>query len=521
MGTQLSGRPRSQGALRCLACSLIVAAFTSQTAVAQSQSKSRSPDTDLTPPIQPQLRPDGSDVQVLPIDLPTALRLADSANPTVAVARERVREAYQRQRQAEVLWLPDLRAGPAYVRHDGQIQNSSGLVFSTSKSNFFVGGGAVLDVGIADALFAPLIARRLTEGQAAQARAVTIDVELEVALTYMDLLRVYGALAINADTLARAEAMLKSAEAANTQGLSRSKADVTRARAEVSLRREERIQLEGDVGVVSARLAQLLLLQPTVDLQPAEPSVVPVAIVQADLAIDEMVAVGLMNRPELAESRALIAAAVASWRQARSSPFIPRAQFSYLAGDFGGGNNDQLSNFHARGDGTAAAVWELRNFGAGDIARARERRAQVNVANYHLAEVQARVGAEVAAAAKVARSRQRALDDAQAAVREALETWRRLSAASFGLANPKENLLDTLAPLVAVQTLSQARTLYLTQVIEFNKAQFRLYAAMGRPPLWALDEATRLAVEVPAVPPKPMPSEVLPTPTPVGGPKLQ
>jgi outer membrane protein TolC len=306
--------------------------------------------------------------------------------------------------------------------------------------------------------------------------------------------------------------MLKSAEAANTQGLSRSKADVTRARAEVSIRREERIQLEGDVGAVSARLAQLLLLQPGVDLQPAEPSVVPVVIVPLDQRIDELVAIGLMNRPELTESRALIAAAIARWRQARTGPFIPRLQIGYLAGDFGGGRNDDMSNFNGRGDGTAAAIWELHNLGAGDVHRARERRAEVNEANFHLTEVQARVSAEVAAAAKVARSRLRSLDDAQSGVKEAQETWRRLSAASYGLANPKENLLDTLAPLVAIQTLAQARSQYLNQVVEFNKAQFRLYAAMGQPPVCSVDAATPVPVEVPAAPAPPSTSELLPTP---------
>ena len=51
------------------------------------------------------------------------------------------------------------------------------------------------------------------------------SIQLDVALTYQDLLRVYGALAINTDTLARAGEMLRRAEAANQQGLSRSKAD--------------------------------------------------------------------------------------------------------------------------------------------------------------------------------------------------------------------------------------------------------------------------------------------------------
>src|SRR5947209_1565825 len=73
----------------------------------------------------------------LTLDLPTALKLANANNPTIALAVERLWEAQVRLRQAEFSWLPDLRGGPAYVRHDGQIQNALGLVFPTNKQNLF------------------------------------------------------------------------------------------------------------------------------------------------------------------------------------------------------------------------------------------------------------------------------------------------------------------------------------------------------------------------------------------------
>src|SRR5437667_9530682 len=88
------------------------------------------------PPAPLSISPMGPEVRVLPIDLPTALRLADSSNPTISFARERVREAYAHLREADVLWLPNLQTGPSYVRHDGIVQNATGLVFPTSKWNF-------------------------------------------------------------------------------------------------------------------------------------------------------------------------------------------------------------------------------------------------------------------------------------------------------------------------------------------------------------------------------------------------
>lgn len=459
---------------------------------------------------------DPDQVETLPIDLPTALRLADSANPTVNLARARVEEAFARLREAQVLWLPNIDAGPAYQRHDGQIQNSRGEVFSVSKSNFFIGGGVAMRFETGDALFGPLVARQLVRAQVAAARAVNDNVGLDVALTYLDLVQVYGQLAVNAETLANAEEMLRNAASAQEAGKGKTPADAPRARTEVELRREERRILETRAAQVSARLAQLLLLRPTVDLRPADPAVVPVSLVPPDTPLDDLVATGLVNRPELARDQALVGAAVARWRQARFRPLLPRLEATYLAGDFGGGTNDELGNWNGRGDGTLQAVWELRNFGLGDAARVRAERALVDQANFRVTESQAQVAAEVSAAAKEVRTRLRAIAHAQEAVRQAEETWRILVQSAFGLAG-RELRFDPLEPLLAEQALATARTQYLNEVIEYNKAQFRLYVALGQPALEALPCATARPVEVPVVPaPK---GTALPAPRPVPGKK--
>src|SRR5713226_6954312 len=149
--------------------------------------------------------PSGSDVPVLPIDLPTTLRLVAANNPTIALARERINEALAQLRLAQVLFLPNLQTGPAYVRHDGILQNASGLVFPVSKWNFFEGGGASLFVETSDALFAPRIARRLLDAQTAGAQGVANKIQLDAASRYLDLLVAYGALAVNAETLDHAQ----------------------------------------------------------------------------------------------------------------------------------------------------------------------------------------------------------------------------------------------------------------------------------------------------------------------------
>ena len=90
-------------------------------------------------------------------------------------------------------------------------------------------------------------------------------------------------------------------------------------------------------------------------------------------------------------------------------------------------------------------------------------------------------------------------------MRQALEMYRRLEASSFGMIGAKAQY-DALEPLLSIQALDQARNRYLAAVIEFNKAQFRLYVALGQPAESALGTATPHPLEVPAVPPKHLPT---------------
>ncbi|HEX5498662.1 MAG TPA: TolC family protein, partial [Thermomicrobiales bacterium] len=114
----------------------------------------------------------------MPIDLPTALRLANADNLQVALAREQIREALAGVEAARVLWLPTIRGGVSYNRHEGSIQAVDGTQFNTSRGAFYSGlGGGVYGAGtpivpgiyanfhLTDALFRPLAARQLAEAK--------------------------------------------------------------------------------------------------------------------------------------------------------------------------------------------------------------------------------------------------------------------------------------------------------------------------------------------------------------------
>ena len=441
-----------------------------------------------------------------PIDLATALRLADADNPTANVARARVNEAVAQYARARVLWVPNLVFGPTFFYHQGVDQNRRGDVFSVARGNFAVLGGPQLRADLGEALFLPLAARRQVQATRARSQAVTNAVQLDVALVYLDLLEQHALLAVNAEIVDKTEQVLRAAEAGAKAGTGKTAADVNRAATELNLRRQERVVLRGRAGAAAARLAGLLALDPAVELVPFETVVVPVVIVPAEFTLDQLIATAVRARPEMAAAAADLQTAEVLVRQAKAAPFIPRVQGEFIGGGFSGGVYDQFGPMRGQYNATAALVWQLDNLGAGNVATVRAREASYAAALHRVREAQARVSAEVAEAARLAAARFEALAAAQEAVRQAQEMYRKFRDVSFGVPGPKGAIqFDALEVLTAVQALNQARVQFLTQVVEFNRAQFRLYTALGQPPLCGLDRAAAQPLEVPAVPPRVVP----------------
>lgn len=82
------------------------------------------------------------------IDFSSALRLAVGQNPQIGFANQQINEAYAQLKGARVLWLPTIRAGISYIKHDGPLQANDGTVPVDSRSAveaglgmYAVGGG--------------------------------------------------------------------------------------------------------------------------------------------------------------------------------------------------------------------------------------------------------------------------------------------------------------------------------------------------------------------------------------------
>lgn len=421
------------------------------------------------------------------IDLSTALGMVSGRNPQIALAAQRYNEAYARLEAARVLWLPSLRAGISYNKHDGRLQQTEGTVVDSSRGALDAGVGvqasgtgspAVAGVAarfhLADAVFQPRIANRAAAARQEAARATTDDVLLEAAVAYLGLLKADEDESIAKETLDNTQKLadLTATFARTGQG---PQADADRASAELALRRNDVPRAEEEVQVASARLIELLHMDPGLSLSPQEPAVVPIDLVARQTPVGDLLATGLSNRPELAESRHLVGEAVYRYRREKYSSLLPSAYLGASYGAFGGGRGSNVEDFGDRFDLDAVAYWELRNFGFGDRAARDEARYKYQQARLRNIQVMDQVAREIieAHAQVVARYKQIAV--AESGIAAATDSYKRnMERIRAGEGLPIE-------VLQAIQALDQARRDYLRSVISYNEAQFRLHRALGWP----------------------------------------
>lgn len=410
----------------------------------------------------------------MPIDFNTALRLADQNNPTIALVRERIQEAVARQQAAQSRWLPDLEVGPNYTMHDGPIQQASGNILTTHRSAIFAGAIPGLAVNPGEAYFANLAARQVTNAYQANASGVTNDVLLQVAIAYIDVVQADAELGINEQALAHARLLveLTSSFERNGKGVA---ADTARAKVEASTRERERFQFQARLSAAQARLAQLLKLSPEVVLKPADKSIQRWELVSTDQPVQGLIAQALMQRPELEENRAWIEAALERWRAAKVQPLLPTIRLGYAVGTYGGGIDDYVGSFGTRTDLAATLSWQFSGLGFGNQASIAERRSQYTQAIFQKDGLEARVAEQVVAAYQLVTNRVHEFQPAHDAVTAALESYR-LNEERIRRAPDQGRPIELLQ---AIQALAKARTDELNLFADYNRGQFRLFAALG------------------------------------------
>src|ERR1043166_4710491 len=333
-------RPVCEGLMRCLTTrlSVLLLAISASPVLAQGNKKPADMETLPAPAALP------ADVQ--PNGLYSAMKLAGVYNPEILIARQRVAEADARRQLAAAQILPTINAGTNLDHHQGNLQQSTGRIITVNRdSMFFVLGanavaagtvnipGIVWNGNVSDQIFARLVARQVVKQRQFESEAVRNDVLGRVAVAYVELLRATGRRAVI--EMSRSEsaevARLTASAAKNKQGR---QADADRAAAELQLRDEALLRGEADVQIASARLAQLLRLDPAVRLFPTDGWVVPAPIVPDPIPLTELLAIAITQRPELRARQAAVRAAFLELQAAKALPYSPNFLVGYSTGSF-------------------------------------------------------------------------------------------------------------------------------------------------------------------------------------------
>jgi outer membrane protein TolC len=453
----------------------------------QSGAKSQSTEKDARPQdaahpapgrplLLPAAQPDTAERTTFPVDLLTALRLADAQNLTIAIARNQLEIAYAIESRAQVLWLPDIEFSPGYQINSGEVQRAIGEIIETNRNSLRVRGGPMLSVDAAEAIYAPLVAHQQVNARAAGINVARNKTLAEVGEAYFDMLAAFSAVSIAVETREHAERLAALTREMLESGLGLA-SDAARAQTELQIRQQLEILARAQTVTTSAALARRLQMDARVQFAPIEVTIVPVTLVPIEARAEGLVEVALQNRPELAEQRALVGAADWSAEQARMLPLIPQLVIGYQAGGFGGGYTGGPQGFFGRfGDRTdleASALWELKNFGLGNRYQIRQRELEVTGRQLALRKTIFQVMEEVVSDHQNVAARAKQVDPARAGVRAAIESYdQNIARIEGGAGLPIE-------ALQALQALQKARTDYLQAVTEFNRAQFRLFADLG------------------------------------------
>jgi len=480
---------------------------------------------------------------VAPIDLFSAFRLVGEQNPQVLIAQQRVIESLALRQLAAAQFLPNLNAGSSVDSHRGVLQRSSGPILQVNRDSLYAGAGAfavgagtpnipgvVLTGNIAVWIYDFLVAEQEVDRRSFVSDTVAQDTLLAAAVGYVELLRAEELHKIAEQTRDDAREVARLTANYLQAGEGR-KADADRAATEFYRREALVIQAAADIGAASAQLARVLHLDPLLRLHPVDEHVLPKSIVPEPITLPELLAIALLNRPELKERHAAICQALARLDQAHWLPFSPTVILDFSAGSFGGGSSivDQpvgsgtnalgdprFGLFDPRQDFDAAAYWTVLNLGVGNKALIDAARSRLRSANLEEVVVLDRIRAEVASAYARTHARYAQIRIGELAIQSALEGFQEDMRRIISHEGLPLELINSL------RLLAGSRVQYLNAILDYNRAQFELYVAIGKPPADVLIRPVTGFQSIPAeaqpqeVPPQPPPAPAVPNAERVG-----
>jgi outer membrane protein TolC len=430
-----------------------------------------------------------------PINLAAALRLSDAQPLIVAAAQASVWVAEADLQRARVLWVPTLNIGADYIRHDGGGPDFNKGIMTAVSTNFFYAGAGMTgtplgEIYTAEAIFQPLVARQVLNARHWDIQSAKNDALMQTADAYFMVHQQRGTYAGTVYCVERGHDLVDIIATLSRDLVP--EFEVDRARNMVADLEQRAVSARQEWRVQSANLTKVLRLDPRAVVDPIEPDHLQITLIDPSRSLEDLMAIALTNRPEIASHQAMVQAATAAIRREKMRPLLPNVALNGFqtpleliqAGIFGLGYNNRLNQWVGRDDISIQPVWQLQNCGFGNLAMIKRQRGEQSQAMIDLFNAQDAAAADVTRA--LARVQASALRVVQAdrSLRTGIIT---VNGAFEGLKEISRfaNVLVLIArPQEAVYSLQLLRVAfeeYYSTVAEYNRAQFELFHALGYP----------------------------------------
>jgi len=350
-------------------------------------------------------------------------------------------------------------------------------LLDVSKHNDTAGAYLTAQIPVGDAIFTALQTHQLVAAADAGATAQERDSGLAAARQYFDLVSAGALVEVVSQALSISQNYEQQLNEAVRIGIA-FRGDAFRVQTQTQRLQLDLTRARQGQRLAAARLVQTLHLQPLVELTPAEREPAPLALADLNASAQELIRTALENRPELARSTALIAAAEQSRRGAIYGPLIPTIGEQAFAGEFNGGGDVRVNGITANGGGprqdySVGLSWEIGPGGLLDWGRIRASGAKLTAAQLSDERLRDQIAREVV--------------DGYTRVHSLLD---QLHIARLNLSAAEETLRLTrnrkqlgvgvvLEDLQAQQELLKARRDLVTIVTELNQQQYALLHSVG------------------------------------------
>lgn len=411
-----------------------------------------------------------------PINLAAVMRLAGADSLDIKLAEQRLAEAQAAHEEALWQFFPYVTPGVTLRRHEGNIQTVDGQIIETNKQSLSVGAAVTAQIALGDAIYQSMVARRLVAAAEHGAEAQRQESVFRAVSAYFDLVLAKSARGVAREAVRIADSYAGELGRAVEAGIA-FRGDSFRAQAQAERDRLTMRQAQEHQRIASARLSAALHLSPLVVLVPESGEPAPMDYTEHEEDVESLVARALTDRPELRQSDARLAAAQKAREGAKFGPLIPTVRADYSYGGLGGGvYGDSLDDrFGASTSYGVGLSWRLGPGGLFDASRIHASEARVQIGQL----VQEQLRDEIARQVVEAHARAHSLSDQIDYSRKALGAAEQ----SLKLARQRQQfgVGEVLENIQAAQDLTRARLDYLTAITEFNRAQFALRRAVGRP----------------------------------------